>query len=74
MTTTKSKTTPDAQLVSLARRIASLETRQRALKREMEEVRGELITKRRMLKALSQDLADRRPDSPPMRMYGERQE
>lgn len=71
----KSRTTPDAQMVNFARRIASPETRARALSRELAEVRDELKSKRRMLKALVQEAADtRRPDAPPMRIYGETQE
>ena len=67
----KSPLSREAMLLRTARRITSLETRQRALRRELAEVAGELKTRRRELRALAQVITERDPMSPPMRVYGE---
>lgn len=67
----KSPLSHEAMLMKTARRISSLETRQRALRRELLEVADELKTRRRELKAIAQMTLERDPMSPPMRLYGE---
>ena len=51
----------DQMMIRLARQIASLERRQRNLKRELKIIAADLRTRRRELKAISQELADKAP-------------
>lgn len=67
----KSPTCSEEVLIRTARAIARLETKQRALRRELKEVAAELRTRKRELRAVSQMAIDRKPDSPPMRLYSE---
>lgn len=69
----KSPLSHEAQLMRTARRISSLESRQRSLRRELAEVAGELKARRRELKAIAQMATEgvRDPMAPPMRLYSE---
>jgi len=67
----KSPLSHEAMLMKTARRITSLETRSRALRRELAAVADELKTRRRELKAIAQVTLERDPLSPPMRLYSE---
>lgn len=69
-----SSTSTEGQLIRWSRSIARLEREQRELKRRLAEVRDQLTLARRTLKALAQDAAARRPDSPPLRVFGEGQD
>jgi prefoldin subunit 5 len=63
----------EAAIISEARRVASLERKQRDLKRTLKEVAAELRQARKNLKALA---TAPRPDpfeqTPPMRLFGEK--
>lgn len=67
----KAPTSSEEVIIRTARAIARLETEQRALRRKLSEIAIELRTKRKELRAVTQMAIERRPDSPPMRIYGE---
>jgi hypothetical protein len=71
VTEKKSPTSSEEVIIKTARAIARLENKQRALRRELADVRIELRTKKRELRAVTQMAIERRPDTPPMRLYGE---
>lgn len=67
----------DNQLVRMALAVAKLEGKARQLRRDLKDVMRDLRFRRKELKSYAQSLTDKpieaRPDSPPMRIFGERQ-
>jgi len=61
----------ETQLMNEARRVARLQTRTRALRRELKVAEGELRLARRQLRALASAKHDPFEQSPPLRIFGE---
>jgi hypothetical protein len=67
------RTSYESQLLAAARRVGRLEGRARRLRAEVKQTEAELRHERKMLRALAASTPDveRRPDAPPLRIFGE---
>jgi len=75
MTTTSkrapvARATYEQELLTAARAVARLQTKRRALRRQLKEVEALLRHERRMLRALANRNDERRPDVMPSRLFG----
>lgn len=70
----RSTLTHDAQMIRMSRHIARLERKATELRRELRGVVTELKAHKRALRGYAQEVADGRGfQTPPMRVFGERQ-